>query len=153
MDFWNWKSSYVMIATIKWMDFGLVLLWTSKTFKELVLFLNVIMKSSLKWFDSYLMNFMLYGLWFGEKHAHFFKSPFYLERKHDLFWKIASMFLINKLYKNKSFNGKKSLGLNALLLPNYKKHFEAQKNTKEMDFQICKFLPFLVRPIMHLPLC
>jgi hypothetical protein len=31
------------------------------------LFLNVIMKSSLKWFDSYLMNFMIYGLLFGEK--------------------------------------------------------------------------------------
>ncbi len=31
--------------------------------------------------------------------------------------------------------GKNFLGINALLLPNYKKHFEAKKNTKEMDFQ------------------
>jgi hypothetical protein len=31
------------------------------------------------------------------------------------------------------------------------KHFEAQKNTKEIDFQIHKFLPFLVHPTMHLP--
>jgi hypothetical protein len=38
------------------------------------------MKSSLKWFDSYLMNFMIYGLLFGEKQAHFLKSPFHLEK-------------------------------------------------------------------------
>jgi hypothetical protein len=43
------------------------------------------MKSSLKWFDSHLMNFMIYGLLFGEKQAHFFKSPFHFEKKHDLF--------------------------------------------------------------------
>jgi hypothetical protein len=45
----------------------------------------------------------------------------------------------------------KSLGINALLLPNYKKHFEAKKNRKEMDFQMCKFMLFLVHPTMHLP--
>jgi hypothetical protein len=45
------------------------------------LFLNVIMKSSLKWLDSYLMNFMTHGLLFGEKHAHFLKSPFHFEKK------------------------------------------------------------------------
>jgi hypothetical protein len=38
--------------------------------------------------------------------------------------------LINELYKNKKFNGKKSLGINALLLPNYKKHFRAKKIIK-----------------------
>ncbi len=49
--------------------------------------------------------------------------------------------LINDLYKNKSFNGKKLIVINALLLYNYKKHFGAKKNTKETNFQICKFLP------------
>ncbi len=28
-----------------------------------------------------------------------------------------------------------------------------KKYTKEMDFQICKFLPLLVYPTMNLPLC
>jgi hypothetical protein len=50
------------------------------------------MKSRLKWFDSYLMNFMTYGLLFGEKQAHFLKNPFHLEKKHDLFWNFTSMF-------------------------------------------------------------
>jgi hypothetical protein len=45
----------------------------------------------------------------------------------------------------KSFNGKKILGINALLLPNYKKHFKVQK-TKETNFQIRKFLPLLGPP-------
>jgi hypothetical protein len=49
------------------------------------LFLNVITKSSLKWFDSYLMNFIIYGLLFVEKQAHFLKSLFHLEKNHDLF--------------------------------------------------------------------
>jgi hypothetical protein len=44
--------------------------------------------------------------------------------------KFCKYVLINELYKNKSFNGKKSLGINALLLPNYIKHFEAQKKYK-----------------------
>jgi hypothetical protein len=35
--------------------------------------------------------------------------------------------LINELYKNKIFNWKKSFGINALLLPYYKKHFGVQK--------------------------
>jgi hypothetical protein len=35
--------------------------------------------------------------------------------------KFCEYVLINELYKNKKFNGKKSLGINALLLPNYKK--------------------------------
>jgi hypothetical protein len=83
------------------------------------LFLNVIMKSSLKWFDSYLMNFMIYGLLFGEKQAHFLKSPFHLEKKRFIL-KFCKYVLINELYKNKKFNGKKLLGINALLLPNYK---------------------------------
>ncbi len=43
------------------------------------------MKSSLKWFDLCLMNFMIYGLLLNEKQAHFLKSPFHLEKKHDLF--------------------------------------------------------------------
>jgi hypothetical protein len=49
------------------------------------------MKSRLKCFDSYWM-FMSYRLLFGEKQTHFFKSPYHLEKKHDLFWNFASMF-------------------------------------------------------------
>jgi hypothetical protein len=40
--------------------------------------------------------------------------------------KFCKYVLINELYKNKSFYGKKLFGINALLLPNYKKHFGAQ---------------------------
>jgi hypothetical protein len=109
------------------------------------------MKSSLKQFDSHLMNFMIYGLSFGENQAHFLKSSFHLEKKHDLFWKFANV-LINELYKKKKINGKISLGINALLLPNYKKHFRAQKNTKEMDFQIHRFPPFFGPPYHALTL-
>jgi hypothetical protein len=41
---------------------------------------------------------------------------------------------------------KRLLGINSLLLPNYKKHFKAKKNTKEMDFQIHKFMLFFCPP-------
>jgi hypothetical protein len=41
--------------------------------------------------------------------------------------------LINELYKNKKCNGKKSFGINALLLPNYKKHFGAKKKYKRNE--------------------
>jgi hypothetical protein len=44
--------------------------------------------------------------------------------------KFCKYVLINELYKNKSFNGKKLIRINALLLPNYKKHFGAQKKRK-----------------------
>jgi hypothetical protein len=56
------------------------------------------------------------------------------------------------LYKNKKFNGKKSLGINALLLPNYKKHFKAKKKKKEIDFQIRKFMSLLGPPYHALTL-
>jgi hypothetical protein len=51
---------------------------------------------------------------------------------------------LNEIYKNENFNGKKSLRINALLLPNYKKHFKAQKKYKGMNFQILKFLLLFV---------
>jgi hypothetical protein len=66
--------------------------------------------------------------------------------------KFCKYVLINELYKNKSFNGKKSLGINALLFPSYKKHFKAKKNTKEMDFQIRKFLSLFGPPYHALTL-
>ncbi len=54
MNFWNWKSRCVMLTTIKWMDFGLVLWWTSKTFKELVFIFkfNNEIKLEMVWFIS-----------------------------------------------------------------------------------------------------
>jgi hypothetical protein len=104
------------------------------------------MKSSLKWFDSYLMNFMTYGLLFGEKHAHFLKNPFHLENLE--IWKYV---LINELYNNKSLNGKKFLGINSLLLHNYKKHFKLlRKKQRKWTFKFVNSCNFLVHPTMQL---
>jgi hypothetical protein len=50
------------------------------------------MKSSLKWFDSYLTNFMHYKLLFGEKRHIFSKVHFILKKKHDLILKFEIMF-------------------------------------------------------------
>jgi hypothetical protein len=41
------------------------------------------MKSRLKGFGSYLMNFTNYPLLFGEKQTHFFKSPLHLEKNKN----------------------------------------------------------------------
>jgi hypothetical protein len=83
------------------------------------------MKSSLKWFDSCLMNFIIYGFFYSVKNNHIFSKIHFILKKKWFILKICKYVLINELYKNKSFNGKNSLGINALLLPNYKKHFEA----------------------------
>jgi hypothetical protein len=49
---------------------------------------------------------------------------------------------------------KKLLKINALLLPNYKNHFEVLKkymvNGPKMDFQICEFLLFFGPPYNEL---
>jgi hypothetical protein len=49
---WNWKLGYVTLATIQWTNFGLVIWWTSKLFKELVLVLkcNNEIKIEMFWF-------------------------------------------------------------------------------------------------------
>jgi len=60
--------------------------------------------------------------------------------------KICKYVWINELYKNEFLMEIKSLGINALLLPNYKKHLEAKKKTKEMKFQIHKFFLFFGPP-------
>jgi hypothetical protein len=59
--------------------------------------------------------------------------------------------LINELYKNKIFNGKSCLESMHYCYLSTKNILRLKKNTKEMDFQIHKFLPLLVRPTMHLP--
>jgi hypothetical protein len=41
------------------------------------------MKARLKGFDSYLMNFITYGLLFGVKIQIFFKTSFHLEKNMD----------------------------------------------------------------------
>jgi hypothetical protein len=75
---------------------------------------------------------------------------FYLvKNKHIL--KFCKYVLINELHKNKSFSGKKLLGINALLLPNYKKHFGAQKKYKGNGLKFVNSYHFLVHPTMHLP--
>jgi len=57
--------------------------------------------------------------------------------------KFSRNVLINELWEVKNFSGKKLLKINALLLPNYKNHFKAKKNTKEMDPKwIFKFADF-----------
>ncbi len=151
MDFWNWKSRYVKLTTIKWMDFGSVLEWTSKTFRELVFILNVITQSSLKWFDSYLMNFMIYGFLFGEKQTHFSQKSISSWKKHDLFWNFAIMFYLMNSTRIKVLMEKSLLESMHYCYVTTKKHLWAQKNTKEIDFQNCKFLSFFIHPTMHLP--
>jgi len=93
---------------------------------------------------------MIYGLLFGEKQTHFFKSPFHLEKK-DIILKICKYVLINELYKNKSFNGEKSLGINALLLPNYKKNSWFKKIQRKWTFKFVNYCRFWSKPTMHLP--
>jgi hypothetical protein len=55
--------------------------------------------------------------------------------------KFCKYVLINELYKNKKFNGKKSLGINILLLPNYKKHFGAQKKYEGNSYHFWSTVP------------
>jgi len=43
------------------------------------------MKSISKYFDSYLMKFMIYELLSYENQAHFFKSSFHLEKNMSYF--------------------------------------------------------------------
>ncbi len=74
----------------------------------------------------------------------FSKNHFILEKKRFIF-KFCEYVLINELYKNNTFNGKKSFGINALLLPYYKKTFWGLKQI-QMDFQILKFMPLFGPP-------
>jgi hypothetical protein len=106
------------------------------------------MKSSLKWFDLYLMNSMIYGLLFGEKQTHFLKIPFHLEKN----LKICKFVLINELYRIKFLMGKSRLESLHYCYLTTKNISGLKINTKEMDFQIRKFMSFLVHPTMHLPL-
>jgi hypothetical protein len=62
------------------------------------------------------MNFYLM------KKGTFFQKFISSWKKTWFILKFCKYFLINELYKNKSFNGKNSLGINALLLFNYKKN-------------------------------
>ncbi len=60
----------------------------------------------------------------------FFQKSISSWKKTWFILKFCKYVLINELYKNKNFNGKKSLGIDALLLLNYKKHFGAQRKNK-----------------------
>jgi hypothetical protein len=60
---------------MKWMDFGLVLWWTLKYFKDLVLIFKCNNEIRLKGFYSYLMKFMSHELLFGAKQTHFSQKP------------------------------------------------------------------------------
>jgi hypothetical protein len=130
MDFWNWKSRYVTLATIKWMGFGLNLWWTSKTFKELVFIFkcNNEIKLEMVWFTSNEFYDLWTFIWW--KTSTFFQKSISFWEKTWFILKFCNYVLINELYNNKNFNGKKLLWINALLLPNYKKHFEAKKKYK-----------------------
>jgi hypothetical protein len=123
MDFWNWKSRYVMLATIKWMEFGLVIWWTPKTFRELVFILkcNNEIKFEMVWF----MSNEFYDLWtfIKWKTSTFSQKSFSSWKKTWFILKFCKYVLINWLYKNQIFNGKKSFGINVLFPPDYKKHF------------------------------
>jgi len=151
MDFWNWKSRYVTLITIKWMNVGLVLWWTSKTFRELVFIFkcNNEIKLEMVWFVSN----EFYDLWilirwktctFSQKFISSWEKTWFI-------LKFCKYVLINELYKNKSFNGKSFLESMHYCYLSTKNILRLKKNTKEMDFQIHKFLPLFVRLTMHLP--
>jgi len=55
--------------------------------------------------------------------------------------------IYNELYKNKQFNEKKLLTIEALLLLNFKKTFQNfRKSTKKMDFEIKELFPMFDPP-------
>jgi hypothetical protein len=81
----------------------------------------------------------------------FSKNHFILEKKRFIF-KFCEYVLINELYKNNTFNGKKSFGINALLLPYYKKTFWGLKQIqRKWTFKFLNSCRFLVHLTMHLP--
>jgi hypothetical protein len=55
--------------------------------------------------------------------------------------KFCKYVLTNEIYNNKIFNGKKSLGIDALLLPNYKKQYGAQQKYKGNSCHFWSTLP------------
>jgi hypothetical protein len=83
---------------MKWMDFGLVLRWTLKLFRGFFLIFKYNNEIKIEGLDSYLMEFMSYGLLFGEKQTHFSKVHYILKKKMLKFNKNV---LINDLYKGK----------------------------------------------------
>jgi hypothetical protein len=130
------------------MEFGLVLWWTSKTFRELVFIYIYNNEIKLEIISNKIYDMWTFIWW---KVDTFFSKVHFILKKTWFILKFCKYVLINEFYKNKSFNGKKSLGINALLLLHYQKNSGFKKNTKEMDFQNCKFLLFLIHPNMHLP--
>jgi len=81
MDFWNYKSTYVALATIKWMDFGLILWWTSKKFRELVFTFTCNNEIKFEMFWFMYNEFFDKWIFIWWKHTHILKSPFHLEKK------------------------------------------------------------------------
>jgi hypothetical protein len=61
------------------------------------------------------------------KNKHIFSEVHFIFFKWFIL-KFCKYVLTNELYKIKKFNGKKLLGINPLLLPNYKKTFSGSKN-------------------------
>lgn len=64
--------------------------------------------------------------------------------------------IYNELYKNKQFNEKKLLTIEALLVlsPKNKTFQNFRKNTKNLDFEMKELFPiFFIHPIPHLPKC
>jgi hypothetical protein len=109
MDFWNWKSRYVTLVTIKWMNVGLVLWWTSKTFRELVFIFkcNNEIKLEMVWFISNEFYDLWTLIWW--KTCTFFQKSISSWEKTWFILKFCKYVLINELYKNKIFNGKSCL--------------------------------------------
>jgi hypothetical protein len=152
MDFWNWKSKYVTLATIKWMEFGLVLWWTSKTFRELVFILkcNNEIKLEIVWFTSNEFYDLWTFIWW--KIGTFFQKTISSWKKTWFILKFCKYGLINELYKNKNFNGIFLIGIDTLLLHNYKKYFGVQKQIqRKWTFKFINSYYFLVHLTMHLP--
>jgi hypothetical protein len=95
--FWNWKSWYVTLTTMKWMDFGLVLWWILKKFKNLILILkcNNEIKIERFWFifnEAYELSTFIW--W---KTNTFFSKVHYIWKKIKIMLKFNKNVLINEL--------------------------------------------------------
>jgi hypothetical protein len=156
MDFWSWKLVYVTLVTMKWMDFGLVLWWTLKKFRGLVLILkcNNEIKIERFWFISNEMYELWTFIWW--KTNTFFSKVHYILKEIKIMLKFNKNVLINALYTGKKISMEK----NCLKSMHYcylitKTISRLKKNTKEMDpkwtFKFVNSCHFLVQLTMHLP--
>jgi hypothetical protein len=84
------------------------------------------------------------------KSKHIFSKVHFILKKTCFILKFCKHVLINELYKNKSFNGKSLLESMHYCYLTTKNTLGLKKKKREMEFQIRKFMLFLVHLTMHL---